>query len=76
MDVGSQNTIIEKETVFFFKDDSLLATVGHGPGIVFFLFFLGGCFAVYKFSQLQKPSTIVILRLVTNPGRRQNKWQP
>jgi hypothetical protein len=29
MDVGSQKTIIEKETVFF-KEDSLFATVGHG----------------------------------------------
>ena len=31
MDFGSQKTIIEKETVFFVNDDSLLATVGHGP---------------------------------------------
>ena len=31
MDFGSQKTTIEKEIAFFFKDDSLLATVGHGP---------------------------------------------
>ena len=31
MDFGSQKTIIEKEIVFFLKDDSLFATVGHGP---------------------------------------------
>ena len=31
MDFGSQKTIIEKKNRIFFKDDSLLATVGHGP---------------------------------------------
>ena len=31
MDFGTQKTIIEKETVFLFKDGSLFAPVGHGP---------------------------------------------